>query len=235
MVIQDRAILQLNTQWVLKENDHSRLLKEINRENPSIKPDLISLSFAPIEVTNVNLSINENDQFIILEEAVSSGYPPYNTIFNISFIGDQVDKIIKPFHKNRGILFINYYVKRQVSKKIELSIKGSIIQSREDLSSSASLKECSIWIEQAIENKTLEFISSDDIKNLELTTIKNDILSLASQAVFSFIQSEELLNDKATISITEEKYITDSISFVLSTDIVDWFDNIDSTKLIKYL
>lgn len=107
MIVLDQvAMLQLSSEWSVQtqqlEELESAIANQFNLESVCLQP-------APLKVESITLSVkNSSGDFEVLQSAISSGYPPFTTVFSVQLEGDQKAQAIAAFNGRKDQLIITY-------------------------------------------------------------------------------------------------------------------------------
>ncbi len=234
IIIGDKGILQISSEWAANQNSLELLRKRIATTNGTTAAS-IQLAFAPIKIEKAELIIAKDNHHVVLADSNTSGFPPYSTIFNAELTKDQQDQVIAAFHEQANNLLVRYHATRNIDATISIQIAGDITSSKVFLPPEASLTACKEWVQQAIEEAIL---SNTQIAATSLATslkqsAEQAALEAAANYVQRFIQEQPLPNESA-LSIEVIKGEEKPLSFYVTTDISTWFSGIEGDDFIKF-
>lgn len=235
LIMGSNAILQLTAQWKAEEALLDEVTEHIAKEN-DIDPLDIRLSFHSIEVEKVELIIIDNQEEI-LETSTSSGYYPFNAVFNTNLDLEQQDIVIGAFHEQAQKILIRYYGVRSGINKITAKIEGNIESCLEDLSNDASLLDCKNWLQKAIEENVLHLkLTSGSGSGSENTKqVEEEVLNTARSYIKDFLQIPNPTLEEASISVEAKQEEIIEIPFTLDSDIATWFEGRNGDDYLKII
>lgn len=238
MVSDAGAILQMGTILAVKSEVLESLRGELSKKPPEIDPSRIRFIPAPISVEGVALQMGDGSgSFEDLKVEKSSGFPPYNTIFNVQLNAKQKAGAVAALEGNKGYLRVVYRILLPVQYRATTSISGEVMADLIALGKVASIEDASSRIESGISRGDLKMEissdpgASDDLRRrTELLARKKAATLLQQMAESTAVPPDpDQARLNASISLNE----TVSLKMELSTDAGGWFHQGSGTDHIQ--
>lgn len=222
------AILQMGTKLAVDPMKIESIKRDLTKKFPELDPAAIRLMPAPISVEGATLYLGdgtEREAWEELKRESTSGFFPFNAIFNVQLDAEGKTRAISAINGNRGFLRVVYRASLPIEIKAQTSISGDVradlINLKKDLSIDEALERIDLKISKGdlkVETAADEG-ASDELKENAYRLAKEN----AATMLLKMVSSSILDPDKARIEASAIKNEYTSFKFDRCTDIGTWF------------
>jgi hypothetical protein len=233
MIFGGKGIFQVSIEWSADTQIVEEIKRKIARQK-NVTPDSLRLNFAPMVIDRADLILIKDKKATILESSKTSGFPPYNAIFNANLDKDQQNLVIAALHQRKDTLQVRYYATRAIFAKVLIRIEGNISTAKRKLTKNATFIDCKDWILDAIDDNLLKkTVQIDELTDQSLQeSTEQEAIDKAANDVLLFVKDEAQLTNAALL-VEVEKGNDVEIPFVMTTDIASWFKGNEADEYIK--
>ncbi len=228
--------LQTSAKWQV-DTEQIDALAELLVEHELIK-STTDLILAPLEVLKVELVLKNENEDKLLASSKSSGNYPFNAAFNCAISETLQKEVIAAFHGKKETLVVNYHVALAFEYPVEMSLKGPIHQSNNDLNPESSRTSVAQWIEDQIQKEVLTITQNflEDTPIEFVNEVRSQLIDKAVSEIHMGLDPMEMTPDESIIEIIVKESLPKQEAFITSTDISTWFKNDpnDHIRIIAY-
>jgi hypothetical protein len=234
-------MLQLGSRWdidrELLKGLQDSLLKNLAPEGISF----INFSTAATTVKEARLQLaNDNKDFTTLQSNPTSGFPPFNSIFNVTVDNAQKDRVLHTLNGTDKYLRITYTAAIPVSKTASAALKGDLAKIPELNQAGADLSNIPALLNKAIEAGLFQLDIQGDEEMALAEKLKQMVFDKAAEAIKNYAE-----NNKNYRSISNDIVLTEGNLLVKASaesnaeiiiepeaDIATWFEGRNTTDYI---
>lgn len=146
------ARLQLGGRWDVAPDRLAALKRELLRRQPELSPALVRLAPAPLSQVAAELALGDGEQApVSLARVPSSGFAPYQTLFNVTLDATQREQALAALHGRTGFLTLAYRGMLAGSATATVTISGDVVEDLEMLPDRPSIEACRAQVGVAID------------------------------------------------------------------------------------
>lgn len=226
-VLDQMAMLQLSSQWEVPTSQLEALNTAVLQQFPALKPELLRLLPALVEVERVELALtNAAGKPECLETTKSSGQPPFSAIFSVQLSNEQKAQTVSAFNGRKDLLTVTYYAVQSKQAIAAVTISGNVAPLLKRLPKDPSVQACLQQLEAAIAHNQLSVERSQSSQAPE--SLRQKAEQLAKERAVELLQSltqgcttQDRSQFRATATVTEDI----PTALRRSADVSSWFPN----------
>jgi hypothetical protein len=235
-------LLQLGCRWDI---DHI-LLKNLDRDLlEKLKPEglaFINFSVPSPAVKEVRLEMaDDSNHFNTLQTANSSGFPPYNALFNLGIDSTQKDRVLHTLNGTNNYMRIRYFVSIPISTTASVALKGTISE-LSDLEN-PDLDETSIpgILHKAIQDGIFILSFTGNGGTTIQDQLKQNVLDKAAVALKGYAKShaefknaaQDVVISKGDLTVTATAQSACELSIEPEGSVARWFAGTNTTDYVN--
>lgn len=242
MLAGNSHMLQLACRWdidrVLLTKLNTALLQMLRSEGLTT----INFSAPSLNVKEVRLELaDKNKKYTTLQSATSSGFPPYNAVFNLKINNEQKDQVLHTLNGTDDHMRIVYVVNVPVTHTSTATLKGLLnkIKGLEDLESgNKSINEI---FDQALEDGIFEINIYEANDAITTDKLRQIVFSKAIKALNEYAKNKNSFSTAARDIVIDEGQLEITASFETNNEVIiepeanvaDWFAGQRTTDFIS--
>lgn len=234
-------MVQLASRWDINRDILKRLQSSLLEQLKTEGISSINLSVPYITVKEARLELaDNNDNYTTLQSNTTSGFPPFNVIFNVNIDNAQKDRVLHTLNGTDSYLRIRYIAGIPVTKTASAALKGDL--AKIPALSGQGLDPNSIpeILNQAIEDGIFDLKMEGDEDMLLAEKLKRLIFEKAIQAIKNYAEnnktyssaSNDIVMKEGTLSVKATADTSVSINIEPEADIARWFEGQNTTDYI---
>ncbi|HTE24170.1 hypothetical protein [Flavitalea sp.] len=234
-------MIQLASRW---DTDRSLLKRLQESLLEKLKPESISsinFSTPSTTVKEARLELaDDNKKYNVLQSTTTSGFPPFNVIFNISIDNAQKDRVLHTLNGTDNYMRTIYIATIPVNKTASAALKGDLTKIPELTKPELDHGNIPALLNKAIEDGVFELQIQGDDEMMLAEKLKQLIFDKAIEAIKNYAEnnrnytsaSNDIVMKEGNLSVKASAQTTADISIEPEGDISKWFEGKNTTDYI---
>jgi hypothetical protein len=234
-------MLQLASRWDINRDLlkklHASVLEKLKTEN--ISSINFSAPFTTVKEARLELADNHKT-YSTLQSNPTSGFPPFNVIFNINLDNTQKDRVLHTLNGTDNYMRIRYFATIPVTKTASAALKGDLTKIPELSKPGLDLDNIPALLNKAIEEGVFVLEIGGDEEMVLAEKLKRLIFEKAIQAIKNYAENNKNYTSASNDIVMKEGNLLVKASAETSIeksiepegDIANWFVGQKTTDYI---